>query len=84
MSSDQDAVVFLGAGTHPAMSPTAIALQDAMRTTPRMVRVRVLHPYRVVLGGRVYLGGDVVSAPEEKTNQWIKAHIVEPVKTRRK
>ena len=56
---------------------------EPVATTPQMVRVRVLANYRVV-HKRPYVGGDVLSVPEDKANQWIKARIVEPVKTRRK
>jgi len=60
------------------------AAPEPVAATPRMVRVRVLANYRVLHDRKPYVGGDVLSVPEDKANQWIKARIVEPIKTRRK
>lgn len=49
------------------------------------VKIKVNAPYRVVHDGKVYVGGDVLEAPNDDTTKlWLKVKWAEPVRTSRK
>lgn len=49
------------------------------------VKIKVNAPYRIVHGGKVYVGGDVLEAPnDDTTTLWLKAKWAEPVPASRK
>lgn len=67
-------VVFIDTGN----SKKGINVAD----TTGSVKVKVNEPYRVILDGKIHIGGDVLTVPaDDERDTWIKAGWVTPVPT---
>lgn len=50
--------------------------------TTDSVKVKVNEPYRVIFGGKIHTGGDVLTVPaDDERDTWIKAGWVTPAPT---
>jgi hypothetical protein len=75
-----DPVTFVNVSESQPVSSAALAVSNA-EATARNIRVRVNKPYRVVHGGKVFLGGQMLTVPDDvEHSRWLTAGWVTKVK----
>jgi hypothetical protein len=77
-----DPVVFFEAPEEKELSMAARVVKAAQeKAAAGSVKVKVNEPYRVLLDGKAYTGGDVLEIPlDEEHKIWLKSGWVQPVK----
>jgi hypothetical protein len=75
------AVVFAAAEDAGPVTLASLAVKAAQAAAPTLIKVRVNEPYRVVEGGKVFVGGQMLSVPDDlEHSRWIESGSVTKVR----